>query len=46
MDKEPFLRRWSGVVVSPVSRGVWFDTFLLILGAVGGFGLVFLWYRR
>jgi hypothetical protein len=41
MDKELFLRRWSGVAVIPYSRKFWIDAaFAAAFGAVGGLGLV------
>jgi hypothetical protein len=46
IDRESFLRRWSGIAVGPTSHSIWTDAALVTLGAVCSLGLASVWYRR
>jgi len=46
LDKEMFLRRWSGVVATPSTNSIWVDVCMVVFGLVSGLSLARLYYRN
>lgn len=46
VEKEPFLRRWSGAILVPKTRHAWIDSGQFIVGGILGFSAIYVIRKR